>query len=321
MSADFKMGFIGVGHMGQYHVNVVSQLPTHKISGVFDADPDRCKLIADRFNVSCSESINELLENSDAITIGVPTRLHYEIAKKALEKGCHILIEKPITETIAQAEEIINLAAKKNLILQVGHVERFNGAVLELQKIVTKPLLIETKRLSPFSTRISDVGVVLDLLIHDLDIVLNLVKSPLKEYNAFGKSVKTSFEDIAVINLLFENGTIATLTASRVSQVKDRTLIAMQENSHVKLNYANQDIEIHRQASSANLTTPDEIRYSQESFVENLYVHKDNPLKSEQIHFYNCITQGTKPIVSNEKDMETLKIALGSIEQIRKQIC
>ena len=314
-----KTAVAGVGSMGQYHVNVLSTIDQADLVGVYDVDQEKAREVAGKFNIQAFETYEELLEAVDAVTIAVPTNKHFETASLALEKGCHVLIEKPIANTLEEAQGLMELAKKKDKILQVGHVERFNGAVVELQKIVSNPIHIETRRLSPFTPRIQDVGVVLDLLIHDLDIVLNLIKSPLVDFCAMGKNVMTAHEDIVTLNLFFENGSLATLIASRISQMKERKLYVTQEKSFIKLNYTTQDIEIHRQASSAHLTTPEEIRYSQESFVENLYVHKENPLKSEQIHFLDCILNGATPHVSNEQDIETLRIALDSIRMIQER--
>lgn len=313
----FKTGVLGVGNMGQYHVNVLSSIDQVELVGVFDTDKKKAAEVAEKFGIKSFDHMDELLESVDAVTVAVPTNKHFETASRAIELGKHVLIEKPITKTLEEAEELIAMAKKNNIILQVGHVERFNGAVLELQKIVIDPLLIETRRLSPYTPRITDVGVVLDMLIHDLDIVINLIKSPLKSYSAMGSAVKGEHEDIATINLEFENGAVAVLIASRISQMKERKLYITQEKSFIKLNYTTQDIEIHRQATSAHLTTPEEIKYSQESFVENLYIHKDNPLKSEQLHFLDCIRNRSHPQVSNEQDLVTLKIALDSIAQIK----
>jgi predicted dehydrogenase len=317
---ELKTGVIGVGHMGKYHVNVLAGLnsPYHRLTGIYDVNQDNAKKIATQYNVKNYDSLEKLLDDCDAVTIAVPTEHHYKIAKEAINRGCHVLIEKPVTPHIEEAIELMDLAKKMKRVLQIGHVERFNGAVIEVQKIVDNPIYIETKRIAPFSTRIQDAGVVLDMLIHDLDIVLNLVKSPVKEYYAVGQVLKSKHEDIAVVTLKFENHTMATLMASRVSQAKERKLFITQEKSYIILNYANQDIEIHKNASSANITMPDEIRYSQESYVENLFVHKDNPLKSEHIHFHKCIMGDSDPVVSNEKDLETLRIALASIEMIKK---
>lgn len=311
-----KFGIIGVGHMGSYHLNVVSGLASHELVGIFDARPDYAKEKAEQFETRAFASHEELIRECEAVTIAVPTHLHYAIAKYALEQGVHVLVEKPITFDIAQAKELIDLAAAKKLVLQVGHVERFNGAVVALSNIANEPLLIQTRRLHPNNNRILDVGVVLDLLIHDIDIVLNLVKRPLIKHSAVGSCITGKHEDIAVIELQFEGGCIATLTASRLSQYKERTLTVTQKNNFVILNYGQQEIEIHRQGNSVTVTAPDEIKYSQESVVERVYVHKDNPLKSEHLHFYNCIIGTEQPLVAGEADLSTLKIALDSVKQI-----
>jgi predicted dehydrogenase len=311
-----RYGIIGVGHMGSYHLNVVSSLPTHELVGIFDSRVEHAAQKAEQFGTRAFATYEDLIEACDAVTIAVPTHLHYEIAKKALEAGKHVLVEKPITLDIAQAEELILLAESRQRILQVGHVERFNGAVMALGNIVTEPLLIQTRRLSPFSGRIVDTGVVLDLMIHDIDIVVNLVRKPVVRHSAFGSCITGKHEDIAVIELQFEGGCIATLTASRVSQYKERALTVMQKHNFLILNYSTQEIEIHRQGNSVTVTAPDEIKYSQESIVERVFIHKDNPLKSEHLHFYNCIIGLEKPVVTGESDIATLRIALDSVRQI-----
>ena len=313
-----KIGVVGVGYMGQYHVNVLSSMLSHNLIGIYDTNPERSQELAAKYEINSFKDIESLLDKTDAIVVSVPTENHYDYAKLALEHDCHILVEKPITLTLKDAESLMKIASTKKKILQVGHVERFNGAVIELNKIVTGPLLIETRRTSPLIPRIKDVGVVLDMLIHDLDIVLNIVKSPVKSFQSAGRIIETEHEDIASINLTFENGCLANLLASRISQKKERTLSVMQKQNFIFLNYANQDIEIHRQASSGYLITKEELKYSQESFVEKLYVHKDNPLISEHNHFYECIVESQEAIVPNEKDIETLSIALKTIEEIKK---
>lgn len=315
-NSKIKFGIIGVGHMGSYHLNVAASLPTHEIVGIFDARPEHAAEKAALFNTRAFASYQQLIDACDAVTIAVPTVLHYEIAKDALEKGVHVLVEKPITFDLQQAEELIALAKKKSLVLQVGHVERFNGAVMALAKIVSDPLLIQTRRLHPQNNRILDVGVVLDLLIHDIDIVINLVNKPLLRHSAMGSCLTGKHEDIAVIELQFEGGCIATLTASRLSQYKERSLSVTQKHNFLILNYGAQEIEIHRQGNSVTVTAPDEIKYSQESVVERVFIHKDNPLKSEHVHFYNCIMGTEKPLVSGEADLKTLSIALDSVKQI-----
>ena len=321
MSDKIKLGLIGVGHMGQYHVNVATGLTgEYHVVGVYDADAARTKEIADRFSTNAYTDLDRLIEESDAIAIAVPTVLHYEIAKKALEKGKHVLVEKPITETVAQARELVELAEKKGLILQVGHVERFNGAVMELKKVVDHPVLVESRRLAPFNPRIGDVGVALDLLIHDLDIILNLIGKELKGVFARGKKVFSKHEDVASATLQFEGGAVASLVASRATQSKVRTLTVSQEKAYIILDFATQDLEIHRQASVASLMIPDELRYKQESFVEKIMIHKDNALRQEHLHFIGCIRGKEKPMVSGYSDIRTLEIMGEIVKQIQENM-
>jgi predicted dehydrogenase len=315
-----KIGIIGVGHMGQYHVNVAVSIPKIQVSGIYDKDQQRVKEISNKFLVPSYEDMDQLIYDSDALVIAVPTKYHYEVAKKCLEAGKHILVEKPMTQTVDQAKELVELAEKKGLVLQVGHVERFNGAILEVKKIIEKPFFIETKRLAPFNPRITDVGVVLDLMIHDLDIILNLIPSEIKSIHARGLKVYSEHEDIANTLIQFESGTIANLIASRVTQNKIRLLTITQEKSYVVLDFATQDIDIYRMASSAYLMTKEEIKYKQESFVEKIFVHKDNPLKLEHLHFINCILGNEEPLVPNSKDILTLNYAYQILEDIKKNI-
>lgn len=311
---------IGVGHMGQYHVNVASGLTQQcEVVGVYDADTKRAAEIAAKFNTPDEPDMDALIKRSDAVVIAVPTVYHYEIAKKAIEQGKHVLLEKPMTETVEQAKELVELAEKKGLILQVGHVERFNGAVLELGKVVENPFLVESRRLAPFNPRISDVGVVLDLLIHDLDIIINLIGSEIKHVSASGKKVFSKHEDVAAAVLQFENGAVASLTASRATQSKIRTLTISQESAYIVLDFSTQDIDIHRQASSASIvTSTEELKYKQESLVEKIFVHKDNPLRQEHQHFLACINGEQTPLVQNISDIRTLEVAHKILKQIQE---
>ncbi|WP_425591029.1 Gfo/Idh/MocA family oxidoreductase [Leptospira barantonii] len=316
MTERVKLGVIGTGHMGQYHVNVAKTLNDANLIGIFDADVERAKQMAEKHKTSAFATIDELISKVDALVIAVPTFLHHEIAKKALLANKHVLVEKPIAETTEQAKELVKLAADKNLVLLVGHVERFNGAVLELGKIVKDPLLIESRRLAPFNPRIKDVGVVLDMMIHDIDIVLNLVNSPVKKLSAFGTKVLSNHEDIANVLLEFENGCLASITASRATQAKIRTLNITQKDVYIMLDFTDQEIELHRQATSDILLLSEEIKYRQESIVEKIFVHKDNPLKQEHEHFIRCIRKETEPIVNRNSDVSTLEIAYQILSEI-----
>jgi len=313
------LGVIGTGHMGQYHVNVAKMLSDAELVGIFDASNERATQIAEKHKTKAFNSETELLNAVDAVVIAAPTFLHHKIAKQALESNKHVLVEKPISQTVEEAKELVALANKNKLVLQVGHVERFNGAVLELGKIAEHPLLIESRRLAPYNSRIADVGVVLDMMIHDIDIVLNLVKSEVVDVKAVGSSVVSKHEDVASVVIRFANGCVASLNASRASQAKIRTLNISQKDSYVFLDFTNQEIELHRQASSTTQLGSGEIRYKQESIVEKIFVHKDNPLKQEHEHFINCIKGEVEPMVKGESDIRTLEVAYKILKQIEEQ--
>ncbi len=315
-----KVGVIGVGHMGQYHVNVLLSIPQVHFVGIYDKDNLRSEEVSKKFNIPKVNDVEQIIKDSEALVIAVPTKFHYEVGKICLEEGKHILIEKPMTETVEQAQNLVNLASEKGLILQVGHVERFNGAIMEMKKIISNPYLIEAKRLAPFNPRITDVGVVLDLMIHDLDILLNLISSPIRTIYARGYKALTNYEDVASALIQFESGTIANLIASRVTQKKIRTLTISQEKSYVVLDFAAQDIDIYRMASSAYLMTKEELKYKQEAFIEKIYVHKDNPLRLEHLHFIKCIQGLEEPLVPNQKDIQTLLYAYQIIDDIKKNL-
>ena len=314
-----NISLIGVGRMGQFHLNVINQINQINLAGIYDADENHLNELSQKYNIKKISSIDEAIDNADAVIIASPTIYHFEIAKKAVEKGRHVLVEKPMTETYAQALELENIVKQKNVILQVGHVERFNGAVQELHHIIEKPYLIEARRLAPFTPRITDVGVVFDIMIHDLDIVTSLVKKPIVRFSASGKRIRTKNEDIASALLEFEDETIATVSASRVTQEKIRTLAISTEEAYFILDYATQDITIHRQATSqSNIKTSVGINYKQESIIERVFIHRDNPLKLEDEHFANCILGKDKRFVSIEDDVNTIKLTEAILKEIKK---
>lgn len=310
-----KIGIIGVGHMGHYHINVLVELPEAEVVGIADIDEVRRKEIAHRYNVKAFDDFKDLIKEAEAVVIATPTATHYEIARKCLQEGVHTLIEKPITTDYEQAVELFEIAKKNKLVLMTGHVERYNGAVQELHNIVEEPYLIEARRLGPYNPRIKDVGVVLDLMIHDLDIVLGLVDSPIKQIAASGKKVVSAFEDVATAQITFEDGSIAILTASRLTEHKIRTLAITQKNAYIFLDYSEQDIRIYRSAASKYYVSREEIRYSQEVFIEQLFVHKDNALKLELRDFITRIKNG-KIVLDYEKELKALRTALNIINLI-----
>lgn len=314
-----NISLIGVGRMGQFHLNVINQINSINLTGIYDTDKKHLNEISSKYNLNSFGSLEEATDECDAVIIASPTKFHFDIAKKSVQKGKHVLVEKPMTENYIQAQELEKIVKEKNIIFQVGHVERFNGAVQELHHIIENPYLIEARRLAPFTPRITDVGVVFDIMIHDLDIVTSLVKKPLIRFSANGKRIKTKNEDIASALLEFEGNTIATISASRVTQEKIRTLAISTEEAYFILDYATQDITIHRQAASqSKIKTSVGINYTQESIIERVFIHRDNPLKLEDEHFANCILGKDKKLVSIEDDVRTIKLTESILNKIKE---
>ena len=313
-----KAGVVGVGHMGQYHAVVYTELIDPNNLTLVDINEDRVKPISQRYGVPFHLDYRELFGKVDIVSIAVPTPLHYPIARDFLENGIHVLLEKPIARDIKEAEALFALAEKNKLTLHIGHVERFNGAIQELKKIVDNPYLIECRRLGPFAQRVQDDGVVLDLMIHDIDMVLNLVDSDVVEIHAMGATICSAKDDLANVQMLFKNGCIANIIASRVTQNKIRNLAISQKDSYIFLDYTDQDIHVHRCAASAHTLTKEELKYKQESFVERIFVHKENPLKSELKHFIDCSTNGASRKVSVDRELASLRHAIRIMELMKR---
>ncbi|MFW5799496.1 MAG: Gfo/Idh/MocA family oxidoreductase [Spirochaetota bacterium] len=310
-----RVGVIGVGHMGLYHVNVLSTLNNKiELAGVSDINEKTASAVGSKYNVPYYLDNEDLLKNVDAVCIAAPTYLHYEITMKAFNHNVHVLVEKPIAKELKEAETLVNTAKKKNLIFQVGHLERFRGTVRGVKKLIKNPYLIEAKRLQPRNNRITDVGVVLDLMIHDIDIIHMLIESEVEKISAFGKSVYTDHEDIAKVNLLFKNGCIVDLTTSRLSQEKIRSLNIYQEKADLLLNFFKDEISIRRKSQTGYEVAKEELKYHEKMSIENLYIHTDNPLKNEIVHFINCISGDEKPLVEGEWDLKTLSVALNVLD-------
>ncbi|MFC2135854.1 Gfo/Idh/MocA family protein, partial [Bacteroidota bacterium] len=219
-----KVGVIGTGHLGKLHTKLFREVENSEFVGIFDIDSEKAKSVGEEFNVNVIDDLDKLIESVDAVSIVATTSAHYDIVKKSFAKGKHVFVEKPITKTIEQAEEIVDIADKNNLVLQVGHIERFNPALISLEKYNLDPKFIQTDRLAQFNPRGTDVAVVLDLMIHDIDIILSLVNSEVKNVNASGVAVVSENADIANARIEFENGAVANVTASRISQKKMRKM-------------------------------------------------------------------------------------------------
>ncbi|MBI5207962.1 MAG: Gfo/Idh/MocA family oxidoreductase [Candidatus Firestonebacteria bacterium] len=314
-----RIGVIGAGHMGSYHVRIYSELMDVELIGIADTNKARANELSNLYATKSYTDYHDLIGKLDAVSIAVPTSQHYKVAKDFLENGVHVLLEKPMTKTLEEGEELIELSRKNNLVFNIGHVERFNGAVQELKNIIKDPIYIETKRMGPYNPRIDDVGIIMDLMIHDIDIVLNLVNKDIEKINAVGASVYSRQEDFADIQIVFKGGCLASLTASRVTENKIRSLAVTQRDAYIFLDYTDQDLHIHRQAATHYILSKEVMRYKQESFIERLFIHKDNPLKLEIVHFLDCVKRKAKPLVTGESDLRSLRIALQVEQLLRDQ--
>jgi len=316
---NLRVGVVGVGKMGEYHVGILSELMGAEVVAVVDISEERGREIAKRYGTSYFGDNQDLLGKVDAVVVAVPTSLHYQVAKEFLAAGIHVLLEKPCANNLDQARELFAIASEKNLTLHIGHVERFNGAVQELHKIVSDPIYVECKRMGAFSERVRDDGVILDIMIHDIDIVLNLVQSQVAKINVLGASVFSERDDFVSAQLEFENGCIANIVASRASQNKERTLSLTQKDEYVLLDYTDQEIYVHRQSSSEAKLSKGSLRYKQESLIERIFVHKDNPLKLELMHFIDCVENGSPRKVAVDNELYSLEIALNILAQFNNQ--
>lgn len=315
-----RAGVVGAGHMGQYHILVYAELWDVDLVGVVDVDESKVARLAAQYDTQGFTDYRELFGKVDVVSVAVPTPLHFPIARAFIEAGIGVLVEKPMAPTLAEARELFRIARERNVVLHVGHVERFNGAVQELHKIVVNPILIESRRLGPFIPRVQHDTVVMDLMIHDIDIVLGLVDAEIRRVVAAGARVYSAQPDVANVQLVFDNGAIANITASRATEQKIRTLAITQPDAYIFLNYADQDIQIHRRAAAEYVLNRESIRYKQESFVEHLFVHKENPLKLEILHLLNAVREARRTgrvDLSEQEDVRSLAVALAIEEMIR----
>ncbi|WP_013321146.1 Gfo/Idh/MocA family protein [Gloeothece verrucosa] len=313
-----RIGVIGVGNMGQHHARVLSLLKDVELIGISDVNVERGLDTASKYRVRFFENYLDLLSIVDAVCIAVPTRLHHRVGMDCLQAGVHTLIEKPIAASIAEAESLVNVAADNNCILQVGHIERFNPAFQELGKVLkTEEILaLEAHRMSPYSQRANDVSVVLDLMIHDIDLLLELAAAPVIQLTASGsRSADSGYLDYVTATLNFANGIVATLTASKVTHRKIRRLAAHCKNSLTEADFLNNEILIHRQTTANYSTDYGQVLYRQDGLIEKVYTSNIEPLHAELEHFVNCVRGGNQPSVGGEQALKALRLA-SIIEQM-----
>lgn len=303
--ATIRTGVIGVGHMGKEHARIYASLDNCKLAGVYDhSEAVAAKIAKQHKTAAFSEGqLDAFLEQVDAVSLATPTTYHFEIGKKVLEQGKHLLVEKPITNTTEEAMALVSLAKERGLVLQVGHIERFNPVMQALEERLTRPRFIEAHRLSPPPGRSMDISVVMDLMIHDLEIILHLVNSPVQSIDAVGVAVLSKSEDIANVRLRFENGCVANITTSRISPEKLRKIRVFQDDAYLSLDYQKQEGEIYRKEGEK--ITRDKIA-----------VNKDEPLKRQLHSFVECIINKESPRVSGDHGTRALQLAARISDEI-----
>ncbi len=315
-----RAGVIGVGRMGQFHVNVYSELPDVQLVGVADINRQAGEAMVEKFRVDHFENYHELIKRIDVASVAVPTALHYEVVREALQNDVHVLVEKPISDSYEKARELFEMAERRGLVLHVGHVERFNGAVQELHKIAKDPILVESRRMGPFAERMKDDGVVLDMMIHDIDILLNLVDSEVEKVNVIGRSVHSDNEDVLCAQMQFASGCLATITASRATQNKMRTMSITCRDKYVHLDFADQEIQVHSMVTTEHNLERQELHYKEVEQRERIFVHRENPLKLELRHLIDCVLNRADRRVSVENELKSLKLALEILEGYKSKV-
>jgi predicted dehydrogenase len=298
-----RVGVVGVGHIGANHARIYGELRNAEFAGIYDIDPARSAEIATKYNVSPAASLDEFAGMVDAASVATPTTAHFRVAQTLLARGKHLLVEKPITENSADARELAQLAAEKQLVLQVGHVERFNPVLGALEQRLTHPRFIEAHRLSPYPNRSTEIGVVLDLMIHDLEIILHLVDSKVENIDAVGVAVLSRGEDIANARLRFAGGCIANITSSRISPERMRKIRVFQEDAYLSLDYQGQSGEIYRRVDGRITREP-------------VAIAKEEPLRQQLASFVDCALTGGEPKVSGSHAAAALELAVEITKRI-----
>jgi predicted dehydrogenase len=319
-----KVGVVGTGHLGNLHAKMYSQISTAELVGVYDADMEKARRVAAEHGTRAFDDLDHLLDVVQAVNIATTTTAHFDVGIKALERGIHTFIEKPITETIDQAKILVARAEEKNLALQVGHIERFNPAILALEQYKIRPLFIESHRLAQFNPRGSDVAVVLDLMIHDIDLILSLVRSPVVRVDANGVAVVSGSEDIANARLQFENGCVANVTASRISQNKMRKMRLFQNDAYISIDFSQGLAEVFHLVDEGDANVKPTMMLGKIDLgsrkrvivYEQPEVKEVNALKYELELFLKSIMNGTEPPVTGRDGLQALEVAREILKKI-----
>lgn len=300
-----RAAVIGVGYLGRFHAQKFAALEDVELVGVVDTSAERAAEVAAEVGTRPYTDYRELIERVDLVSIVVPTQHHFTVARDCFEAGCHVLLEKPVTRTVEEADRLIELARRKGCIFQVGHLERFNPAILALQGVIKNPQFIESHRLAPFKPRGTDVNVVLDLMIHDIDIILSIVGHPIKTVNSVGVPVLSEEVDIANARLQFENGCVANVTASRVSREGMRKVRIFQPDAYISIDYQERKISMYRKREGQSMIPGlPNISMEEKSFTQS------DALMAEIRSFVDVIKEGSQPVVSGEDGRRALEVAL-----------
>ncbi len=306
-----KTGIIGIGYLGYHHLRNIKKIDYFDIVGIYDTNKERLESISSEFSVNASNSMDELIEKSECVFIVTPTSTHFEITKKALEMGKHCFVEKPLTFSLQEADELTRLSKEKNLILQTGFIERFNPAFISVKEFIKEPLFIESHRLSPFAGRGDDVSVVLDLMVHDIDLVRYFIKSPIQSVSAIGIPIISNYIDIANARIEFENGATANLTASRISKDKMRKIRFFQRYAYISINLIERFSEVY---------TLKMINGKPEIKREMIKAGNEEPIYLEDLSFAEAVLNMRKPEITPEESRESLYIATMILDKIRENL-
>ncbi len=308
-----RTAVIGTGYLGRFHAQKYAALPESELVALCDIDAETVRKVADELQTDWVTDYRRLQGKVDAVSIVVPTQRHHPVAKWFLEQGIHVLLEKPITVTVEEGRELVNLAERQGCTLQIGHLERFNPAVLALDDLIDEPRFIESHRLAPFNPRGADVNVILDLMIHDIDIILEMVRSPVKRIDANGVSVLSSDIDIANVRIQFDNGCVANVTASRASVKTERKMRLFQHDSYIAIDFQNKRLDIHRKGNGEQYPGIPAIESERRTFDQG------DALMSEIRAFLHAASTGERPLVSGADGLRALETALIISEQLKHE--
>ena len=322
-----KIGVLGAGHLGKIHIKCLKDIPEYELAGFYDASPENAEAVSSELELPSFKTIDELIAAVDVVDIVTPTLSHYDCATKALRAGKHVFIEKPVTKTVNEAQELIDLSLEYDRKIQVGHVERFNPAFIAAQAHLNKPMFIETHRLAQFNPRGLDVPVVLDLMIHDIDVILKAVGSPVKNISASGVAVVSDTPDIANARLEFENGCVANLTTSRIAVKNMRKSRFFQKDAYIAVDFLEKKSEIVRMKDATGDEGPfsmvldlGEDKGKKEIIFENPKIEPINAIREELYTFSRAIEEGTIPIVTINDGYNALKVAQEILDKIESNI-